>query len=504
LHLRTGCGISVLGGREERDVAYNFIPCNREQAYLMPPSLRDWLPEDHLAWFVLDAVTQMDLSAFRAKYRIDGWGAKAFSPDMMVSLLLYAYCVGERSSRKIERACETNVAFRVVAANNRPDHATIARFRRKNLKELETLFTQILRLCAEAGLVKVGVVAIDARGSGPQKVRACRGTKMEANAALAANKKYEGIEKEIEREVAKMLAEAESVDREEDGKYGKKRGDPKSRALRGELPEDMRVQKTRIERLRECRQRLEEDAQDRATEQQKKIDERAAKETATGVKLRGRKLKEPDPTPSKEARANPTDPESRILKNRKGYVQGYNAQAAVTEKQIIVAAEVTQEENDVGRLHSTIAKTVENLKSAGVEEKVGTALADAGYWSEANAETDEDGPDLLIATTKDWQQRKAARERPPPRGRIPKDISCRDRMERKLMTKRGRATYKKRSQTVEPVFGQIKDARGCKRFNLRGVDGASGEWKLLCGTHNLLKLWRHVCRQAASGRASWN
>jgi transposase len=449
----------------------------------MPPSLRDWLPDDHLAWFVLDACSQMDLSAFRAKYRADGWGAKAFSPDMMVSLLLYAYCTGERSSRKIERACETDVAFRVVAANNRPDHATIARFRRKNLKELEELFTQILRLCAEAGLVKVGVISID-------------GTKMEANAALAANKKHEGLEKEIKRTVAKMLSEAESVDRAENEKYGKKRGD--------ELPEDMRVQKTRIERLRECKERLEREAQDRAAEQQEKIDERAAKEEATGVKLRGRKLKEPDPTPSKEARANVTDPESRILKNRKGYVQGYNAQAAVTEEQIIVAAEVTQEENDAKQLCPMIAKTAENIEAAGVEQKVGTALADAGYWSEANAEADDDGPDLLIATTKDRRQGKAARERPPPRGRIPKDISCRARMERKLMTKRGRATYKKRSQTVEPVFGQIKDARGGKRFNLRGLDGASGEWKLLCGTHNLLKLWRHVCRQAGRGKASWN
>jgi len=205
-------------------VAYNFIPCDRNQSFLMPPSLSDWLPEDHLAWFVLDAVSQMDLSAFRAKYRADGRGAKAFSPDMMVSLLLYAYCMGERSSRKIERACETDVAFRVMAANTNPDHSTIARFRSKNLKELEKLFAQILRLCAEAGLVKVGVVAID-------------GTKMEADAALAANKKYEGLEKEIEREVAKMLAEAESVDLAENKKYGKKRGD--------ELPEDMRAQKTR-------------------------------------------------------------------------------------------------------------------------------------------------------------------------------------------------------------------------------------------------------------------
>ena len=187
-----------------------------------------------------------------------------------------------------------------------------------------------------------------------------------------------------------------------------------------------------------------------------------------------------------------------LLWRWKGYVQGYNAQAAVTEEQIIVAAEVTQEAKDVKQLHSTIRKTTENLARAGVEERVGTALADAGYWSKANVqEAGADGPELLIPTTKDWKQRKAARARPPPRGRIPKDLSCRDRMQRKLMTKRGRATYKKRSRTVEPVFGQIKDARGAGRFLLRGLDGASGEWMLLCGTHNLLKLWR-------SGRASWN
>ena len=458
-------------------MACNFIPCDREQSYLMPPSLRDWLGEDHLAWCVLNAVGVMDLFAFEAKYRADGWGAAAFPPSMMVPLLLYAYCVGERSSREIERACETDVAFRVVAANRKPDHSTIARFRRNNLEELEGLFTQILAICVDAGLVKVRVVAID-------------GTKMEANAALAANRTHEGLTKEIEEDVKRMLAEAEATDAEEDRLYGEKRGD--------ELPEELRTEKGRIERLRECKERLEREAAERAAEQQRKIDERAAKEEATGKKLRGRKPKEPDPTPEAKAKANVTDPESRIMKTRKGYVQGYNAQAAVTEEQIIVAAEVTQEANDVKQLHSTIRKTAENLQSTGVEEKVGTALADAGYWSEANVEeADTNGPDLLIATTKDWKQRKAAREHPPPQGRIPKDISVRERMERKLMTKRGRATYKKRSRTVEPVFGQIKDARGCDRFLLRGLKGVSGEWKLLCGTHNLLKLWR-------SGRASWN
>ena len=458
-------------------MAYNFIPCDREQSFLMPPSLKDWLGEEHLAWFVLDAVSQMDLSAFNAKYRRDGWGAAAFPPDMMVPLLLYAYCVGERSSRAIERRCEIDVAFRVVAANRKPDHATIARFRRKNLKELEGLFTEILRLCAEAGLVKVGVVAID-------------GTKMEANAALAANRTHSGLEKEIEREVKKMLSEAEATDAEEDRLYGEARGD--------ELPEELRTQKSRIERLRECKARLEREAAERAAEQERKIAERAAKEAATGKKLRGRKPKEPDPTPEEKAKANVTDPESRIMKTQKGYVQGYNAQAAVTEEQIVVAAEVTQEANDVKQLHPMIEKTEENTAAVGVEEKVGTALADAGYFSEANVKaTHPEGGELLIATKKDHKQRKAARERPPPRGRIPKGISVRERMERKLMTKRGRAMYKKRSRTVEPVFGQIKDARGCGRFLLRGLGGASGEWKLLCGTHNLLKLWR-------SGRASWN
>ena len=469
---------------KDGDVAYNFILCDREQSYLMPLSLRDWLGEDHLAWCVLNAVGVMDLSAFEEKYRADGWGAAAFPPSMMVPLLLYAYCAGIRSSRKIERACETDVAFRVVAANRQPDHSTIARFRRENLKEIEGLFTQILAICVDAGLVKVSVVAID-------------GTKMEANASLAANRTHEGLTTEIEKEVKRILAEAEATDAEEDRLHGEKRGD--------ELPEELRTEKSRIERLRECKERLEREAAERAAEQQKKIDERAAKEEETGKKLPGRKPKEPDPTSPEKAKANVTDPESRIMKTRKGYVQGYNAQAAVTEEQIIVAAEVTQEANDVKQLRSMIEKTAGNIEAVGVEEKVGTALADAGYWSAANVnEADPEGPDLLIATTKDWKQRKAARERPPPRGRIPNDLSCRERMERKLLTKRGRALYKKRSRTVEPVFGQVKDARGCSRFLLRGREGASGEWKLLCGTHNLLKLWRHVCRQAGSGRANWN
>jgi hypothetical protein len=196
------------------------------------------------------------------------------------------------------------------------------------------------------------------------------------------------------------------------------------------------------------------------------------------------------PTPDGELKLNLTDPESRLMKTRNGYVQGYNAQAVVTEDQIILAAEVTQEANDVAQLHPMLEKAQAELKAAGSEEKIEIALADAGYWSEANATKKPEGPELVVATNKDWKQRKAMRESPAPRGRMPKDMTARDLMERKLLSKRGRALYKLRGQTVEPVFGQIKDGRGCTRFMRRGTKAASSEWSLICATHNLLKLWR--------------
>jgi len=455
-------------------MAYNLIECNRKQMYLMPPSLEDWLPEGDLAWFILEAVEQMDVTPFYARYRCDGWGRAAFAPEMMVSLLLYGYCVGERSSRRIERLCERDVAFRVIAANHTPDHATIARFRQRNAKALERLFIETLRLCAEAGLVKAGLVALD-------------GTKVEANAALSANRTH----RHLEEAVRKMLAEAESKDAEEDALYGKeKRGD--------ELPEGLRERQSRLKRLKACKERLEREAAERAAEQRRKIEQRRTEEEATGKKKRGRKPKEPESRPEETAKANVTDPESRIMKTRQGYVQGYNAQAVVTEDQVIVAAEVTQEANDVKQLHPMLEQTEANLGAVELEEEVQAVLADAGYWSETNIQqADPEGPELFIATTKDWKERKAMRERPSPRGRIPKNLGVRDRMERKLLTKRGRQLYRKRSQSVEPVFGQVKATRGCRRFMRRGLEAAASEWKLICATHNLLKLFR-------SGRAIWN
>ncbi len=446
---------------------FNFIEADRDQPYLLPPSLQEWLPENHLAWFVLDAVDQMDTRPFFKRFREDGRGGAAFEPTLMVSLLLYAYCVGERSSRQIERLCETDVAFRVIAVNLKPDHATTARFRRNHRKELNALFVEILRLCKEAGLVKMGTVALD-------------GTKIKANAALDANRTHDGLEEEV----AKMLSEAESKDSEEDAIHGARRGD--------ELPEELRGRESRLARLKECRDRLKREAEAKAEEQAQKIREREAEEKASGEKMRGRKPTPPDPTPAPEAKANVTDPESRIMKTRSGYLQGYNAQAAVTEEQIIVAAEVTQEANDVRQLQPMMTSIRETAAAAGIRDRVGALVADAGYWSEQNAQPDgRVKTEFLIATMKDWKQREAMRNLPPPVGRIPMIATLQDRMERKLRTKRGRELYRKRGRTVEPVFGQIKDARKIDRFLLRGHSGAALEWKLICGAHNLLKMWRN-------------
>lgn len=448
-------------------MGYNFNSVDRETAYLLPPNMREWLPAKHLAWFIVDAVESLDLEKFYLAYRSDGWGRAAYEPKMMTALLLYAYCLGERSSREIEKACEVDVAFRVVAGNLRPDHATICRFRAEHEEALKGLFLQVLKLCRECGLVKAGAIALD-------------GTKMKANAALSANRDYEHLKKEVDR----LFEEAKAKDAEEDRLYGKdRRGD--------ETPAEWSTREGRLKSLAQAKARLEAAAAAEAAEQAEKIARREAEEAATGKKKRGRKLAEPDEKPKDDAKANVTDPESRIMKTRSGYVQGYNAQAAVTEDQIIVAAEVTQECNDVEQMLPMLEKVAENLKAAGAPEALETALADAGYWSEANMSgAKADGPELLIATNKDWKQRKAMREAPAPRGRMPAAMTARERMERKLLTKRGRALYKLRGQTIEPTFGQIKDGRGCDGFSRRGVKAADSEWSLLCATHNLLKLWR--------------
>ena len=452
-------------------MAYNFKGGNRDQTSLLPPSITDWLPADHLAWFVIEAVESMDLTAFYVKYRSNGQGNTAWHPQMMVAVLLYAYCHGERSSRKIESLCVDSVSYRVITGNEKPDHCSINRFRKDNLAAMKSLFIEILRLCAEAGLVKVGKVNLD-------------GTKMKANASLAANR----TEKSLVEEIEKMLSEAEIKDVEEDKAFGKdKRGD--------ELPEDLRHRNGRRKRLQEAKDRLEKERLEAEKAQREKIEARKQKEEDTGKKARGKPPKSVEDVRTEKAKrkANATAPETRILKTRSGYVQGFNAQAVCTDEQIIVAADVTDQENDQGLYHPMMIAAQKNATAVldGEEESIHLGRADAGYCNEEDLEK-ECEHEILMATKKGWKRRKEMREKPSPRGRIPKRLSGTERMERKLQTKHGSEEYKKRSQTIEPVFGQIKSGRGIDSFYGRELTAATGEWNLICGTNNLLKLFRSM------------
>ena len=382
-------------------MGYNFLPFDRNQPYLLPPSLEDWLPQDHLAWFVLDAVEQIDLTGFYKKYRSDGIGNSAFNPSMMVALLIYSYCTGERSSRCIEKYCQIDMAYKVITANQCPDYSTISRFRQNNQEHLKTLFLEILRLCVEAGLVKLGTVSLD-------------GTKIKANASLGANRDLKHLEEEIE----KILSEADDTDAQEDKLYGAdKRGD--------EMPDDLRDRKSRLARLKACRERLEQEKAQAQKAQADKIDQRKVEEENTGKKLRGRKPKFPEEAVNKEAKANVTDPDSRIMKTRTGYVQGLNGQAVVTQEQVIVAGDVTQEENDKQQLHPMLEQTEENRQAVGIKEETAVVLADAGYCSEDNLKkTPAGNVELLVATQKDHKQRKAMAEQPLNDEPIPDGLSA--------------------------------------------------------------------------------
>jgi transposase len=425
----------------------------------MPPSLRDWLPKDHLALFVLDVVDELDLSGFYERYRKDGLGRAAYEPSVMVCVLLYAYCVGERSSRRIERRCTQDVAFRVLSVNQVPDHATIARFLASHEEAFSLLFCQVLALCATAGLVKLGIVALD-------------GTKMAANASGQAN----ATRSDLEAEAKRIVAEAIATDQEEDARYGDARGD--------ELPADLCDPRSRRARIAEAKARLDEEDASRQAELAQRLAAKEAAEKTGTTRGGGRPLKEK--RRRSEPRANITDPDSTIMRDSHGYLQGYNAQAAVTENQIILAAHVTQEPSDNHQLAPVVTSAQENLMVAGVREPIGAVVADAGYWSQTSATVDA-GPELFIAT-----RTNRARAHPPlpSTGRIRASATALQIMERKLKTKRGRAIYAKRSISIEPVFGQIKETRRARRFHRRGLSAVDCEWKLLATTHNILKMWR--------------
>ena len=415
-----------------------YLPYEPDQQLLLPAALQEWLPDDHLSYFISDVVDQLDMSEVTARYERERRGGPPYHPRMMVKVLLYGYCVGVASSRRIAQRLHEDIAFRVLAANNTPDFRTISDFRKDNVDALSGLFVQVLALCQQAGLVKLGHVALD-------------GTKVKANAS-----KHKAMSYQRMKEKAAQLA----ADDEEDRRYGKdKRGD--------ELAEELAFREGRLEKIREAMAALEAEAQ-AASEQAE----------AAGRKHPG--------VPDDKAQRNFTDTESRIIPapGGKDFLQAYNCQAVVdSAHQVIVAERATNQTSDKQQAASMMEETIDNVGAVPRE-----VSADAGYYSaKAVDELYAMGVDPFVAP----EQTRHGRVVPPaPRGRIPSHLSSRDRMRRKLQTRRGRQRYALRMQTVEPVFGQIKQGRGFRQFLLRGLEKVNGEWSLICTGHNLLKLFR--------------
>ena len=433
-----------------------FRPYLPDQDFLLPPSLREWLPEKHLAYFVSDVVDQLDLAAIYAKYGEEERGQPPYHPRMMTKLLVYGYCVGVCSSRKIQQRVKEDIGFRVLAAGNEPDFRTISDFRKIHLEALQGLFEQVLRIALEAGAMKVGRVALD-------------GTKVKANASKHKAMSYAYMqekEKRLREQVKELLAQAEAADAEEDARHGKDKV--------GEgLPEELQRRESRLERIRQAKKVLEQRAREQAA---------AAGKSAEEVS---------QAKPGDKDQYNFTDPESRIMKGADGFVQAYNAQAAVeADFQLIVGQAVTQAANDKQQVVPMV-EVIEEQSGQRPEE----LLADNGYCSEQNlahlesaAEPDQRIDAYIAADRQKHGEPRAGG----PRGPLPQGATRVDRMRRKLQTKAGKAVYAARKGIVEPVFGQIKQARGIRQFLLRGLQKVRGEWALVCLTHNILKLHR-IC-----------
>jgi transposase len=502
----------------------NFIEGRREQGFLLPPDVREWLPEDHLAWFVVAAVAQMDLGAFYAAYRADGHGRAAYEPSVMVALILFAFATNVQSSRAIERHCRQDVAYRVISGNLIPDHATIARFICRHERALAELFSQVLELCDRAGLVRSGVVAID-------------GTKLHANASRDSNVDYERIAREI-------IAETITADEAEDERHGDARGDELPFELQTEegrrqwLARHLKQERERgaeasasddeeaegghefdTERivartqgregwLREAKRQLDQDRwreagpvprsrSDRLREAGRLLEQELAAERrgneayqaykAQGRMRDGRRFGAPpkpyQPPGSPQGEVNLTDPDARVMKAFRGYVQGYNVQAAVNEQHIVLAAEITVESGDFSHLKPMVDAALRELEQAGISDKPQAALADAGYWNEQHMDdiTAEHGIPVLVPP--DSSKRRG--ERPGWTG------GRYAFMRRVLETELGEALYRLRKQTVEPVMGHTKHNRNFNRFHRRGRKAVRTEWRLQMMTHNLTKLHSH-------------
>lgn len=425
-----------------------------EQDFLLPPRLRDWLPENHLVYFVSDVVDNLNLSVLDAVYGDEQRGQPPYDPRMMTKVLVYGYCVGVFSSRRIERRLAEDVGFRVLAAGNMPNFRTIADFRKLHLATLAGLFEEVLKLALEAGALKLGRVALD-------------GTKVKANASKHKAMSYGRMkeqERQLRAEVRELLGQAEATDAAEDAHYGSDR-------RRDELPAELQRRESRLKKIGEAKRALEERARQQAEEDGKP---RAEVQQAK---------------PTDKEQYNFTDPQSRLMKGSEGFVQGYNAQAAVEPGlQLIVGQSVTPAAND----KEQVAPMVQVIEQQSGQRPAGI-LADSGYCSEKNlaylAATGQSGHpiDAYIATGK---QKHDEYHQPCPRGPLPQQATRVERMRRKLQTKAGRAVYAARKTIVEPVFGQIKQARGFRHFFLRGLAKVQGEWALICLTHNILKLHR--------------
>ena len=431
-----------------------FRPYLPDQDLLLPQSLREWLPEEHLAYFVSDVVDQLDLTAVYAKYGEEERGQPPYHPRMMTKLLVYGYCVGVCSSRKIQQRVKEDIGFRVLAAGNEPDFRTISDFRKIHLEALQGLFEQVLRIALETGAMKVGRVALD-------------GTKVKANASKHKAMSYAYMqekEKQLREQVKELLAQAEAADAAEDARHGKDKAGE-------DLPEELKLRKSRLERIRQAKKVLEQRARERAAAEGKSPEEVSQAK------------------PGDQDQYNFTDPESRIMKGADGFVQAYNAQAAVeADFQLIVGQGVTQAANDKQQVVPMV-EVIEEQSGQRPEE----LLADNGYCSEKNlahlesAAKPEQRIDAFIAADR---QKHGEQQAGSPRGPLPKGATLVDRMRRKLQTKAGKQVYAARKGIVEPVFGQIKQARGIRQFLLRGLEKVQGEWALVCLTHNILKLHR--------------
>jgi transposase len=429
-----------------------YRPYLPDQDLLLPPSLRDWLPEYHLVYFVSDVVDQLDLSAIHAWYGTEKRGQPPYDPLLMTKLLVYGYCTGQFSSRRLQRRIQEDIPFRVLAAGNEPDFRTISDFRKIHLVALQGLFEQVLEMALESGTIKLGRVSLD-------------GTKVKANAskhkAMSYGKTQEK-QRQLREEVKELLAQAAAADEEEDRLHGNRRGD--------ELPEELRRRETRLAKIKQAKKVIEQRAR-----------EKAAAEGKSAAEVKQTK-------PGEKDQYNFTDPESRIMKSADGFVQGYNAQAAVEAGLgLIVGQLVTQAANDKQQLEPMI-EAIEQQSG----QRPQAILADSGYCSEENliylesAEQPERQIDAYVATGK---QPHGEHRLPCKRGRLPAGATRVERMKRKLQTKAGKMVYAARKCVVEPVFGQIKQARGFRQFVLRGIEKVKGEWALVCLTHNILRLY---------------